>query len=352
MSHSLSLRKVEKRTSAAVFSFDSSELVLPETAPFFCYHDSDIEERSKEDKDSKTQEKLGSLSKVSRQPSSHYDIVKQRNDHDTSETHNEPPGLTHKGNNHTTNGCNDEDVQRPGEDVGESNDALPPLSVPSTEEKQIVAGSTKSPSTTLTDALQHTVHVLGEVAEKINQNKIATSFIADLEELTATWETRYLLGSDGLVKTTKTLSDGILSRLVDRPEVPVTILEINSDVAADTDSVRVVGLFKKLSDTLLLKNGIGVHSNKIIAGGLGHSRAADTTIADDHDSFLVSFKTSLVDEGVERASALFIGLIVAGNDVDKALGVLGLDLLFRLDPVDEGEKSDGSDHNTVEDEGE
>jgi hypothetical protein len=57
--------------------------------------------------------------------------------------------LTHESDNHTTNRCNDEHVERPGENVGKGNDALPPLSVPSTEEEKIVASSTKSPSTTL-----------------------------------------------------------------------------------------------------------------------------------------------------------------------------------------------------------
>jgi hypothetical protein len=106
--------------------------------------------------------------------------------------------------------------------------------------------------------------VLWEVAEEVDENEIATGFLADLEELAAAGKTRDLLGSDRLMKTTKTLGDGILGRLVDGPEVPVTILEVNSDVTTDTDSVGVVRLLEKLSDTLLLKDGIGIHSNEMI----------------------------------------------------------------------------------------
>jgi len=294
--------------------------------------------------------------------------------------------------------------------------------------------------------------VLGEVTKEIDENEIATGFVTDLEKLTASRKTRDFLGGNGLMETTKTLGDGVLGRLVDGPEVPITILEVNSDVTADTNSVGVVRLLEKLSDTLVLKDGIGIHSNEmidvvhldlvlkpaghgveklaredglrvlgtgvelveersndnetvtlalvlvlddavegqtlvealgnlnvhllavpssvsaknllplslvkedilveVIASGLCHARTTNTTIADDHDAFLVVLKAGLVDERVEGASALFECLVVTGNDVDHILGGLGLDLLLGADPVDEGEDGDGSDHDAVEDEGE
>jgi hypothetical protein len=52
--------------------------------------------------------------------------------------------------------------------------------------------------------------VLGEVTEEIDENQIATGFVADLEELAAARKTGDFLGGDGLMKTTKTLGDGVL----------------------------------------------------------------------------------------------------------------------------------------------
>jgi hypothetical protein len=52
--------------------------------------------------------------------------------------------------------------------------------------------------------------------------------------------------------------------LVDGPEIPVTILEVNSDVTTDTDCVGIVRLLEKLSHTFVLKDGVGIHPDEMI----------------------------------------------------------------------------------------
>lgn len=200
----------------------------------------------------------------------------------------------------------DEDVEGPGHAVGEGEDALPPVYAGGLEEEEVVARGTEGPAAALreedgprlrhvgqgagaeglagarlragreheadvvavlagrgADLLEDVVGGRGAVSKELDEHVVAARLLADLEQLAAARQTGDLVGDDGLVQPAQALRDGVLGRLVQAPDVPVALLEVDGHVAAHAHGAGEVALLQQLRDAVILKDGVGVHADQV-----------------------------------------------------------------------------------------
>lgn len=112
--------------------------------------------------------------------------------------------------------------------------------------------------------LKHPIHRSRMIAKELHKYLVTAGVFTNLEQLTASRQTRDLLGGDGLMKASQSLSDGVLGVLVQPPDIPVTPRKVHSHEAAYTNGVGVLGLLEKTCDAVLVKDGIRIHTNQVV----------------------------------------------------------------------------------------